>query len=176
MTAPDYFMGVDPGAHGALALYCPNPARVELQTGTRPAPVAMLDMPLDPKGKVDAIALARAVLDLTAAIQFAVFPALVENVASRPRQAGAFQFGLYTGIVHGVLATVGVPVVSVAPQVWKGAMGLLKNPGESYEDGKDKSRALAMQLFPDLKDTFKRKKDDGRAEALLMAVYLSGRK
>lgn len=37
---------------------------------------------------------------------------------------------------------------------------------------KDKARELASNLFPEDKDLFKRKKDDGRAESLLIANYL----
>jgi crossover junction endodeoxyribonuclease RuvC len=36
---------------------------------------------------------------------------------------------------------------------------------------KDTSRQLAMQRFPDYAEKFVRKKDDGRAEAALIALY-----
>jgi len=53
----------------------------------------------------------------------------------------------------------------IAPHKWKVAMGL---------KGKDKdaSRALAMRLWPQLRDRLNLKKHDGRAEALLLAEYL----
>tara|TARA_Y100000310_G_C20685193_1_gene818521 strand:+ start:544 stop:1197 length:654 start_codon:yes stop_codon:yes gene_type:complete len=37
---------------------------------------------------------------------------------------------------------------------------------------KDTARELAQEMFPDIADSFKRKKDDGRAEACLIAYFL----
>lgn len=52
-------------------------------------------------------------------------------------------------------------VDQVRPTVWKRALGLGKD--------KEASRLKAMQLFPSA--DLRRKKDQGRAEALLLAVY-----
>jgi hypothetical protein len=37
---------------------------------------------------------------------------------------------------------------------------------------KDGAREMAMRLWPSKSELFKRKKDDGRAEAALLALYL----
>ncbi|WP_104668679.1 hypothetical protein [Ensifer adhaerens] len=93
--------------------------------------------------------------------------AYVEQVQSRPRQAGQFAFGMNYGRVLGVLEALGIPIVHVPASKWKPAMGLR---------GQDKatSVALAAQLFPHLKDQLYGPRGaplDGRAEALLIAYY-----
>ncbi|MDY7038565.1 MAG: hypothetical protein SV375_20730 [Thermodesulfobacteriota bacterium] len=71
------------------------------------------------------------------------------------------------GIWQGVLKATRLDYKKVAARTWQSAM--LKNvPGSST---KDKSLKLAKELFPDLRHKLIRKKDDGRADALLMAEY-----
>ena len=91
--------------------------------------------------------------------------AIVEQVASRPGQgvASAFKFGSGFEIVRGVIAASGVPLHLVSPAKWKRAYGL--------DADKEKSRALALRLWPERSDLFGRKKDHGRAEAALIARY-----
>jgi crossover junction endodeoxyribonuclease RuvC len=159
MTSP-FILGIDPGLGGALAVYKPS------------GPV-LYDMPLDFEGKLDPIELSSIVGQI--AWEFNGITAVVENVSSRPRQAGAFAFGLSTGTIHGCLACHGIPYQLVAPSLWKPRMGLTKRPDETQAENKSRARELAKQLFPACADKFKRVRDDGRAEALLMAVYWSSR-
>jgi crossover junction endodeoxyribonuclease RuvC len=158
-------LGVDPGANGAIALF--DPAGV--------AQAWVWDIPVKDEGGVDPFALSEVIEDLMWAPYGRSIKAVVENVHSMPRQAGAFNFGLYTGIVHGVLAAHSIPFELIAPSQWKPAMGLSRG-ATSGPENKSKSRALATQLFPSLADSFKRVKDDGRAEALLLAVYYANRR
>ncbi len=157
MTVPDFILGVDPGLGGAFGLYCVG----------QPAASKVWDMPLI-KGK---LAPTIAAIEIQRECHSRNVHAAVENVHSRPRQAGAFNFGLSTGIIHGILAANGIPTTLVAPSEWKVKMGLQRDPLESQGETKDRARALAAKLFPNLADQFKRKRDDGRAEALLLAVY-----
>lgn len=172
-VAPDFVIGVDPGLHGAIALYNVRPEAYQITHPGVLAPAgALLDMPVK-DGKIDAPELANSLMEMSLQpfLLKANVVAVVEHVASRPRQQGAFAFGLSTGIVHGILAALGIPFVTVAPSVWKPAMGLRRQPGETEQENKTKARQLASQLFPNVKDMFERVKDDGRAEALLLAVY-----
>ena len=68
-----------------------------------------------------------------------------------------FGYGLFLGI----LATLRLPYTAVRPAVWKRSMGLGK--------GKEASRLRAQQLYPGA--DLRRKRDHGRAEALLLAAY-----
>lgn len=91
--------------------------------------------------------------------------AIVERPAARPGQGvtAMFGFGRSLGVVEGVLAGFSVPVTYVAPATWTKSMGKTA--------GKDASRLRAVELFPSMADYFKRVKDDGRAEATLIAMW-----
>lgn len=170
MAKPDFVLGVDPGLGGALAVFdarTPHP--------DTPSAHAVYDMPttrLQSGTSLDAVALAALIGEI--AFNHPGIVAVVENVHSMPRQAGAFSFGLYTGMVHGALAAHGIPITLVSPSKWKPAMGLSKDPvGGDKASTKSKARAVAAKLFPDIAHDFARVRDDGRAEALLLAVYAS---
>ena len=80
-----------------------------------------------------------------------------------------FKFGRTLGFAHAVvLGTHPRPSVEfTTPAQWKGKLGLLNS-------GKGASREKAVNLFPSTESYLARVKDDGRAEALLLAHY--GRK
>jgi crossover junction endodeoxyribonuclease RuvC len=151
---PDYVLGVDPGLSGALCL---------LRISDRQ--ISLFDMPVT-DGRVDPAKLA-GIVEMCK-MQGSIVAA-VENVSSMPRQAGAFNFGRSAGVVHGVLGAMGVPMELVSPNVWKGAMGLRKLAGETQDANKTRARELASKLWPSNAAEFKRVKDDGRAEAALLA-------
>ena len=92
--------------------------------------------------------------------------AYIEQVHSMPRDGvtSAFGFGRSTGVIETALAAYKVPTVMLTPQKWKRAAGLIKKD-------KDASRNLAMQLYPELSNKLARKKDHGRADALLIAHF-----
>lgn len=91
--------------------------------------------------------------------------AVIEDVHSSPRDGhvGAFSFGKTTGILIGTLATLLIPTFFTPPQVWKNCFGLSKNKDDSFR--------LATKKFPDSSHLWTRKKDDGRAEAVLLADF-----
>jgi len=92
--------------------------------------------------------------------------AFVEHVSARPKEGavGAFAFGRSRGVIEGVLAAAGLPCKFLTPPAWKRAVGLA--PGRD----KDASRAEAIRRWPARADLFARKKDDGKAEACLIAI------
>jgi len=91
--------------------------------------------------------------------------AIIEDVHAMPGQGvtSMFGFGVSKGLVIGMLHAFKCPVFTVPPAVWKGVYGLSSN--------KDASRALASKKFPNSSYLWTRKKDDGRAEALLLADF-----
>ena len=166
----DLYLGVDPGLQGALALYYPSASEKSA------VPLAMIeDMPLK-DGKLDPFMLDHILARWAKLSERHTVSAAIERVGSRPRQAGAFNFGLSTGIVHGSLAANGFSFELVSPTEWKPAMGLTRGKLETQEENKSRARALATQLFPNIANQFKRVRDDGRAEALLIAVYYANRR
>ncbi len=154
-------IGIDPGIGGGIAV---------LGGG---APVAF-DMPVMPlsktKHQVNAAELVRIIRPL--AMNHPGMVAYLERASVRPAKPsgderaqgvvsqGNFMMGY--GVIQGVLAALGVPMVLVTPVVWKRRAGLLKKD-------KAESRTLAQQLFPTV--PLPLKKDIGRAEALLIAHY-----
>jgi crossover junction endodeoxyribonuclease RuvC len=157
-AAPTHLISVDPGIKGAICLF-------EIRTRK----VQVFDMPTS-EGRVDPAKLAAIVDQLNFQADRHVH-AVVELVSSMPRQAGAFNFGVSAGVVHGVLAALGIPMTLVSPNVWKGATGLHRMPGESQADVKSRARFLAQKLWPAQAALFARVKDDGRAEACLISFF-----
>lgn len=151
-------LGIDPGASGALAILsgrepvvfdCPT---VQIKVGSK------YRTRCDPNGMAR---LLDAVLGLRNAHAF------IEKVHANPKQgvSSMFTFGEAFGLWRGILAALRIPHTMVTPQAWK--KGMMR--GMTTE--KDSSRARAMELWPDMYEQLKRKKDDGRAEALLIAEY-----
>lgn len=97
--------------------------------------------------------------------------AYVEQALPFPKDGkqGWYGCGFGYGMWVGILMALGFKVVPVRAQAWKSAMGI---SGRLYT--KDDSRTLAMALFPDLGPQLKRKKDHGRADAILIAAFGKG--
>jgi crossover junction endodeoxyribonuclease RuvC len=94
--------------------------------------------------------------------------AFVEYVGARPGEGavGAFAFGRSRGICEGVLAALGIPATHIAPAAWKRTIGIA--PGR--DGAKDAARSEAIRRWPAKAALFARVKDDGRAEAALIAI------
>jgi crossover junction endodeoxyribonuclease RuvC len=90
---------------------------------------------------------------------------IVEQVGAMPGQGvtSMFSFGTSFGIILGVVGALRMPLELVRPNTWKRDMGLSKD--------KEASRLKALQLFPDASDVLQRKKDEARAEALLLGLW-----
>jgi crossover junction endodeoxyribonuclease RuvC len=141
-------LGADPGISGAIAFYWSEAAdRVIAEDFKTVA------------GQLDAYALAERIQQMGPDL------AVVERVGAMPGQgvSSTFKFGRATGALDGILATLRIPVHFVSPSIWKKYWKLDKD--------KEKSRALAIQLFPVCANHFSRKKDHNRAEAALIARY-----
>jgi hypothetical protein len=94
--------------------------------------------------------------------------AFVEFVGPRPKEGavGAFAFGRSRGVIEGVLAAAGIPVEFLTPPAWKRVIGIA--PGK--DGAKDAARSEAIRRWPSKASLFARVKDDGRAEAALIAL------
>lgn len=141
-------LGIDPGASGALA-WIEDERCVSLQ-----------DMPLEDK-KVDGRELKR-LIEHFAPVDFVV----IEKVHSMPNQgvSSTFKFGMAYGAALAVVQSLGYEIIDVPPQTWKKYFQLT---------GKEKTASieLALQKWPDTKDKLYRKKDHGRADAALIALW-----
>lgn len=154
------FIGIDPGLDGALAAIQEDGSVIAVE-----------DTPtLTVKGKKNKrhynVSEMYRNLRITVAAegQRGVRVAL-ENVHAMPGQgvSSMFSMGYGLGLWRGIIAALDLPLTMVEPVVWKRQMGLI---------GKDKAASvvLAQQRFPTA--DLRRKKDHGRADALLLALYL----
>lgn len=158
-------IGIDPGNSGAVAW---------LADGT---PAGNFDMPTDPRPSgtgriINAGELHQRLRELLGQHPGAAVQVVLEQVNGFSSDGGsfAFKFGQADGLVRGVLACMRLPVIEVRPQVWKGHFGLVKPKG-GEKPGKGASRALVVQMFPNRSLSFLRGRDDGRAEATLLALW-----
>jgi hypothetical protein len=89
----------------------------------------------------------------------------LEQQQAMPKQgvSSTFQTGRGYGAWQALCRIITSEFEIVSPRKWKKALGL--------DSDKEKSRKLAIKLYPDLEHMLKRKKDHNRAEALLLARY-----
>ena len=149
-------VGIDIGAAGALALVSPQGELVEVA-----------DMPIlrdGPKGRPTVNG--PLVADILK--RWRPSAAVIEFVAARPGEGatGAFSFGMARGRVEGVCAALAIPATTITAPCWKRAVGIA--PGK--DGAKDAARSEAIRRWPGKAGLFARVKDDGRAEAALIAV------
>lgn len=90
---------------------------------------------------------------------------VLEKVGVRPKEGavGAFSFGKGVGVLEGVVTSLRLPRMEVTPAVWKKDLKLKKD--------KDHARQRAMELYPQFREQFTRKKDADRAEAVLIGHW-----
>lgn len=152
-----FIIGVDPGASGAVAILDKLGKLVQV-----------FDMPsveVVSGGKVK-----RRVSPEMLASELRLYNvhdtvAVVEQVNAMPGQGvtSMFAFGQAYGLVLGVLAGLCIPTTTVTPAVWKKSLKI--------NASKDGARIMAAQMWPQQAGEFRRVKDDGRAEAALIAYY-----
>lgn len=152
MKSKTIYIGHDPGLSGATAFLTPDCNYV-------------IKNPLLPNGQLNTREMSNTFRQFK--IQGGTdIRAILEDVHSMPHDGGAsiFKFGKAYGTVIGILSALGVPISYVSPQSWKSSLGLSSN--------KDQSLDLARNLFPELSQQLKFKKDHDKAEALLLAYFL----
>lgn len=152
MTSASIIVGIDPGAHGAIAILDESWRLLEVHDipSTREA---------NGRSATNAPLLAEILARSNARIAFCEF------VGARPTDAkvAAFAFGRARGVIEGVCGAYNIPIVFVAPTAWKRIAGV--PPGT---ENKDVARTKAIAKWPQHAGLFKRKMDCDRAEACLI--------
>lgn len=157
----ELYVGVDPGASGALAFYHTGQDAFSVED----MPYAVAKLASGKKRKlIDSTALHLMIEDH--ASDGGRINAFVEKVSAMPGQGvtSMFSFGRAVGVLDGVFGAMGVGPVWITPQEWQRHFNLL---------GSDKAehRERAGDAWPDYRHLFARKKDDGRADAALLLHY-----
>ena len=148
-------LGVDPGGSGALALL--EGAKL---IDVVDMPVFMVARGRGFKPEIDTHALIALLRD------WKPDACWFERVGGMDGQSAsaAFNFGRVAGNCEAIVKASGTRFDFVSPHVWKGGMKLINA-------AKDDARAKATNMWPHLAERFRRKMDDGRAEAALIAEY-----
>lgn len=158
MSALHITIGIDPGQSGALAVVADG------------AFERFVDMPVMPRRAggqhVNGGELARAMREILARHPGAARLAVLEEVSAMPKQgvSSVFRFGEGYGVIRGVLGALQIPFITVHSSKWKRDAGLIGHE-------KDVARTSAIQRFPAAAPELTRKKDCGRADALLIAAW-----
>ena len=95
---------------------------------------------------------------------------VIEKVGATPQMGtvSAFKFGHSAGLIRGVCIAAGLQMEYVTPQKWQRHFGLIvkgRGIGQRDTDKKNRNKAKARELFPELKITH------AIADALLLAEY-----
>jgi crossover junction endodeoxyribonuclease RuvC len=148
------YIGVDPGLTGGVARINGSSA------GSLDMPTFAYSTTGSVKRAVDLPALSLMLQLLPVQDDCKMF---MERVNAFPGQgvSSMFSLGMSFWGVAGVAAALGIPVELVNPAAWKKHFGLGPD--------KDQARGLASRLYPGV--DLSKKKDHGRAEALLIARY-----
>ncbi|RID70426.1 hypothetical protein BRARA_C02448 [Brassica rapa] len=160
-----YVVGVDPDLSGALALLKINHVLGSSEAQVFDTPHLPVLVGKRVRKRLDAKSIVELIrsLDIPSGSR-----AYIEQSIPFPKDgkqgwySGGFGFGFWIG----TLVTSGFSVVPVPSTVWKRHFQLAGG-----NCTKDDSRRVASELFPLLSSQLQRKKDHGRAEALLIAAY-----
>lgn len=148
-----FIIGIDPGVSGAIAIVggsrvsCHDMPTIEIRGKRHVSPAGLRDIlaTADADGHIDAVVLEH-----------------VQGVQGTGATS-AFSFGRSFGLVEGVVAGMTLPLTLVRPQAWTKALGVSRDKGAH--------RQAAINLWPKHADLFARVKDDGRADAALLAHW-----
>ncbi|KAJ6895981.1 Holliday junction resolvase MOC1 [Populus alba x Populus x berolinensis] len=164
----NWVVGVDPDVSGALALLKIDESGCSAQVFDSPHLKVMVGKGI--RKRLDVKSIVQLIRSFDAPIGTTAY---VEQSTPFPQDgkqgwwSGGFGYGLWIG----VLVASGFSVVPVPSMTWKSDLELAGG-----RCSKDDSRRIASTLFPSLSPLLERKKDHGRAEALLIAAYGKGMK
>jgi len=156
MSASATVLGIDPGLSGAVCLL------------DHSGVLLLEDLPVH-TAQHGRTAKTRAELDLHTLRERIVGQAIahcyLEQIAARPGQGvvSMFRFGQSAGGVYGLLIGLQLPVSFVPPQRWQKHHGVGPSP--------DAARQRAVQLYPQIASLLMKKRDQHRADAVLIAAF-----
>ena len=149
-------LGGDLGNRGGLAI-------VDINSGAAPQFIDAIDIPtsgVGAKERVDVLTIRNWILSHQPQHAF------IERAQAFPNQGASsgFKYGRAVGSIEAAIACCEIPVTIVEPTAWKKFHQLR---GGDKEAG----RQRALQLFPAAHAALARKKDHGRGEAALIALF-----
>ena len=152
-------VGIDPGISGALCF---------LSNGNV---IDVIDMPTMAEGKknkkqVNGRQIFNEILNIKNSFAGHKINVVVEQVSAMPGQGvtSMFNFGQSFGVIKGICSAMELPIFYVRPAKWKKYFNLINAE-------KDASRTKVIEMFPKISQKLSRKKDNNKADAILIAKY-----
>ena len=149
-------IGIDPGKSGGVAIIDGD--------------IVLVTTMLLAGKDVDVAAMAGWIRDNTLIYNEGNVIACIEKVHAMPGNgvSSMFKFGFVTGIMHGIIGTLGIPLHMVTPQAWK------KNVLAGTPKDKDAAIDFCRRVYPKvslLATSRSRKAHSGIADALCIARH-----
>ncbi len=152
-----YIIGIDPGISGAICFFKDGQV------------LDLIEMPSMAEGKknkkqVNGNQLFNEIKSRLSDDEQVVV--VVEHVTAMPGQGvtSMFNFGQSFGVIKGICSAMQLPIHFIRPTKWKKYYNLINT-------AKDASRSRAIEIFPKVSEKLKRKKDNNKADAILIASY-----
>ena len=152
-------VGIDPGIAGAICFFSNGNV------------IDVIDMPIMPEGKknkkqVNGRQIFNEIKLIKSKFLNENISVVVEQVSAMPGQGvtSMFNFGQSFGVIKGICSAMELPIYYVRPAKWKKYFNLINSE-------KDASRTKAIEMFPKISHKLSRKKDNNKAEAILIAQF-----
>ena len=152
-------IGIDPGISGSICFF---------QDGKI---IDVVEMPTMTEGKknkkqVNGSQIFNEISEKIKKIDKKEIKVIIEQVSAMPGQGvtSMFNFGQSYGILKGICSAMQLPMYFVRPAKWKKYFNLINSE-------KDASRTKAIEIFPYFSAQLSRKKDNNKADAILIASF-----
>ena len=152
-------IGIDPGIAGAICFFSDGKI------------IDVIDMPTMADGKknkkqVNGRQIFNEISNLKSKYINEPVSVVVEQVSAMPGQGvtSMFNFGQSFGIIKGICSAMELPIYYVRPAKWKKYFNLINSE-------KDASRTKVIEMFPKISHRLSRKKDNNKADAILIAQF-----
>ena len=152
-------IGIDPGIAGAICFFSEGNV------------IDVIDMPTMAEGKknkrqVNGRQIFNEITSIINKFSNKNIVVVVEQVSAMPGQGvtSMFNFGQSFGIIKGICSAMELPIFYVRPTKWKKYFNLINSE-------KDASRTKAIEMFPKISHKLSKKKDNNKADAILIAQY-----
>jgi crossover junction endodeoxyribonuclease RuvC len=152
-------IGIDPGISGSICFF---------QEGKI---MDVIEMPTMIEGKknkkqVNGSQIFNEILERIRNIDKKDIKVVIEQVSAMPGQGvtSMFNFGQSYGILKGICSAMQLSMYFVRPAKWKKYFNLINSE-------KDASRTRAIEIFPYFSTQLSRKKDNNKADAILIASF-----
>ena len=152
-------IGIDPGLAGAICFFSDGKI------------IDVIDMPTMADGKknkkqVNGRQIFNEISNLKSKYINEPVSVVVEQVSAMPGQGvtSMFNFGQSFGMIKGICSAMELPIYYVRPAKWKKYFNLINSE-------KDASRTKVIEMFPKISHKLSRKKDNNKADAILIAQF-----